>query len=51
MTFRIFTVSLLVAPLFAGEPGMVFVPGGEFQRGRSHALPDYGLKWYCRTTA
>lgn len=27
------------------EPGMVFIPGGEFQRGRTHALPDDGLKW------
>ena len=25
---------------------MVFVPGGEFLRGRSHALPDDGLKWF-----
>jgi iron(II)-dependent oxidoreductase len=24
---------------------MVFVPGGEFLRGRSHALPDDGVKW------
>ena len=45
MTFRIFTVSLLALPLLAGEPGMVFVPGGDFERGRSHALPDDGLKW------
>lgn len=25
---------------------MVFVPGGEYRRGRSHALPDDGLKWF-----
>ena len=25
---------------------MVFVPGGEFLRGRSHALPDDNLKWF-----
>ncbi len=25
---------------------MVFIPGGEFQRGRSHALPDDDLKWF-----
>ena len=25
---------------------MVLIPGGEFQRGRTHALPDDGLKWY-----
>ncbi|MBI4909125.1 MAG: formylglycine-generating enzyme family protein [Acidobacteria bacterium] len=24
---------------------MVFIPGGEFERGRSHPLPDDGLKW------
>ena len=25
---------------------MVFIPGGEYSRGRSHALPDDGLKWF-----
>jgi len=25
---------------------MTFIPGGEFQRGRSHKLPDDGLKWF-----
>ena len=30
----------------AAEPGMVFIPGGEFLRGRSHALPDDDLKWW-----
>ncbi len=25
---------------------MMFIPGGEFQRGRTHKLPDDGLKWY-----
>ena len=25
---------------------MVRIPGGEYTRGRSHALPDDGLKWY-----
>jgi formylglycine-generating enzyme required for sulfatase activity len=25
---------------------MVFIPGGEFLRGRSHALPDDNLKWW-----
>ena len=25
---------------------MVFVPAGEFLRGRSHPLPDDGLKWF-----
>jgi formylglycine-generating enzyme required for sulfatase activity len=31
--------------LAAADPGMVFIPGGEYLRGRSHALPDDGLKW------
>lgn len=40
-------VSLFGALLLcAAEPGMVLVPGGEFARGRTHALPDDGLKWY-----
>lgn len=30
----------------AAEPGMVFIPAGEFLRGRSHALPDDDLKWW-----
>ena len=47
MTLRRFTVSLLCAlPLGAAEPGMSFIPGGEYVRGRSHALPDDGLKWF-----
>jgi formylglycine-generating enzyme required for sulfatase activity len=25
---------------------MVFIPGGEFQRGRTHALPDDNLIWF-----
>ena len=37
---------MLLAPLFAAEPGMVFIPGGEYLRGRSHKLPDDGLKWF-----
>ena len=40
----LFQFSLLIAQ--AGQPGMVFIPGGEFLRGRSHALPDDGLKWF-----
>ncbi|MFN7921183.1 MAG: SUMF1/EgtB/PvdO family nonheme iron enzyme [Bryobacteraceae bacterium] len=36
---------LLTLPLFAAEPGMVLIPAGEFARGRTHALPDDGLKW------
>ena len=26
--------------------GMVFIPGGEFLRGRSHTLPDDDVKWF-----
>ncbi len=25
---------------------MVFIPAGDFVRGRSHTLPDDDLKWY-----
>jgi formylglycine-generating enzyme required for sulfatase activity len=50
MRFRLFTASaLLCLPWFsagAAEPGMVFIPAGDFLRGRSHALPDDGLKWF-----
>lgn len=28
------------------EPGMAFIPGGEYLRGRSHSLPDENLKWW-----
>lgn len=30
----------------ASEPGMVFVPGGEFHRGRTFDWPDVRLPWY-----
>jgi len=48
MTLRPFTASFLLylAAARAGEPGMVFIPAGDFLRGRTHALPDDGLKWY-----
>ena len=46
MRFLPFTVNIVFAALAAAaEPGMTFIPGGEFLRGRSHALPDDGLKW------
>jgi formylglycine-generating enzyme required for sulfatase activity len=32
--------------LYAGEPGMVQIAGGEFARGRTHGLPDDNLKWW-----
>jgi len=44
MRFPLFIPSLVLS-LFAAEPGMVFIPGGEFQRGRNYSLPDDGLKW------
>jgi sulfatase modifying factor 1 len=37
-------VSTLVSTQFF--LAMVFIPGGEFLRGRSHKLPDDDLKWY-----
>jgi sulfatase modifying factor 1 len=44
---RLFAAILsLLAPLVAAEPGMVFIPGGEYLRGRSHKLPDDDLKWF-----
>lgn len=46
MKLQACTVSLfLFLTAWAGEPGMVFIPGGQFQRGRTHKLPDDGLKW------
>jgi len=47
MKFRPFTASLLVCvAALAAEPGMVFIPAGDYVRGRSHKLPDDNLKWY-----
>ncbi|MBI3679829.1 MAG: formylglycine-generating enzyme family protein [Acidobacteria bacterium] len=40
------TLSLLATLSLAADPGMVFIPGGEYKRGRAHALPDDGLKWF-----
>lgn len=40
-------VVIVFAPLStAQQPGMVFVPGGDFLRGRTHDWPDTRLKWY-----
>ena len=36
----------LCVSLLASEPGMVFIPGGEFSRGRSYDWPDTRLAWY-----
>jgi formylglycine-generating enzyme required for sulfatase activity len=53
MSFRAFTVSLVLAlglvsaglP-FSSVPGMIFIPGGEFARGRAHEHPDSDLPYY-----
>jgi len=54
MNSRAFTVArsfLLLLGLcgefaFAVEPGMVFIPGGDFSRGRTYDWPDTRLVWY-----
>lgn len=48
MTLLRFTASLLLAgPVLAQAPlGTTFIPGGDYQRGRTHKLPDDGLKWW-----
>ena len=47
MRFLRFTASIaLVGAALAAEPGMVFIPGEEYNRGRTHALPDDDLKWF-----
>ena len=43
MVFRLTLFCTL--SLAAAEPGMVFIPGGDYLRGRTHGLPDDGLKW------
>ena len=44
----LFRAALVCAPLVcvAAEPGMTFIPGGEYMRGRTHTLPDDDLQWY-----
>ncbi len=39
-------LALLTAAAWAAEPGMVFIPGGEFQRGRTYDWADYDVKYY-----
>lgn len=43
---RLAVAVALAAMARAAEPGMVFIPGGEFARGRSHPNPDAELAWY-----
>src|SRR5688572_20996346 len=37
---------LCAASGFSAEPGMVFIPGGEFARGRAHEHADSKLPYY-----
>jgi formylglycine-generating enzyme len=54
MSFRVFTAStlfctacLVLADCALGaEPGMVFIPGGQYARGRTHDHPDSNLPYY-----
>jgi len=50
MNCRTFTASsfflLGCSALMAAEPGMVFIPGGDFSRGRTYDWPDTKLIWY-----
>ena len=41
-----FLLVLLAIPVRSAEPEMILIPGGSFLRGRSHDLPDDGLKWF-----
>lgn len=42
---RLSLLPLLALAAWSAEPGMTFIPGGDYLRGRSHSLPDDGLKW------
>jgi iron(II)-dependent oxidoreductase len=54
MSFRAFTARLLILSAgllcletaFSAEPGMVFIPGGQYARGRSHEHKDSNLPYY-----
>ena len=39
-------VPVITLTLTATEPAMIFIPGGDFLRGRTHALPDDNRKWF-----
>jgi formylglycine-generating enzyme len=43
---RLAALIVVCCSLSAAEPGMVFIPGGAFLRGRSFALPETEVKWY-----
>jgi formylglycine-generating enzyme required for sulfatase activity len=36
----------MAAGAWGAEPGMVFIPGGEYSRGRAYDWPDTRLAWY-----
>ena len=44
--FGVFLLLLIAVPASPADPDMVLIPGGNFLRGRSHDLPDDGLKWF-----
>lgn len=47
MSFRRFTASLAFAlTALAAEPGMIFIPGGEYLRGRSHQDKNAETQWF-----
>jgi formylglycine-generating enzyme required for sulfatase activity len=46
MAWVLHSLCFLCATCLASEPGMVFIPGGEFLRGRSYEWPDTRLAWY-----
>lgn len=47
MSYLRFTVSLGLAwAAMAGEPGMIFIPAGEYERGRAHEDKNAETKWY-----
>jgi formylglycine-generating enzyme required for sulfatase activity len=43
-----FALLVLALSAAAGEPGMQFIPGGSFPRGRTFVWTDADVKWYPR---
>jgi formylglycine-generating enzyme len=41
-----FALSICPAFLAAAQPGMQFIPGGDFSRGRTYDWPDTKLNWF-----
>src|SRR6478736_4530628 len=47
VSLRVFALGLLsIASAAPAERGMVFIPGGEFARGRAHEHSDSNLPYY-----